>query len=69
MVISDDGEFVGREAVLAPNQEVAEVAASDESLRALELILEPDDLAIRDAETPVHAVGLGRVAAVCERWT
>ena len=53
MVVSDDGEFVGREAVLPPDEEVAEVTSGDERLRALERIDEGDGLAVGYAEAPV----------------
>ena len=53
MIVGDDGEFVGLEAVLPPYQEVAEVASGDERLRALERIDERDGLAIGYAEAPV----------------
>jgi hypothetical protein len=63
MVVGDDGEFVGREAVLAPHEEVAEVTSGDERLRALERIDERDGLAVGDAEAPVGRAGFTGVPA------
>ena len=67
MVVGDDGEFVGREAVLPPDEEITEVATGDEGLRALERIDERDGLAIRDAEAPVRLAGFAGLASGAER--
>ena len=69
MVVGDDGEFVGGEAVLTPDEEVAEISASHERLWALERIDEGDGLAIRDAEAPVGRTGFTSLAASVEGRT
>ena len=54
-VVGHAGELVGREIVMAPDDEVAKVAASDEGLSAEGEILEMDCLTIGYAEAPVDA--------------
>jgi hypothetical protein len=63
MVVGDHGEFVGGEAVFAPDKEVAEVASSHERLRALERIDKGDGLAVGHAEAPVGRAGSASFAA------
>ena len=62
MVVGADREFVGGEAVLPPDQEVAEVTSGDERLRALERIDERDGLAVMDAEAPVGLAGFASLS-------
>ena len=63
MVVGDDSEFIGGEAVLPPDEEVAEVTSGDERLRALERIDERDGLAVGDAEAPVGRARFASLAA------
>jgi hypothetical protein len=67
VVVGHDGEFIRGEAVLPPDEEIAEVASGDEHLRALEGVDERDGLAIRHAEAPVGGAGLAGLASGAER--
>ena len=69
MVVGDDGEFVGGEAVLTPDEEVAEIPASHERLRALERIDKGDGLAVGHAEAPVGRTWFVSLAASAEGRT
>ena len=63
MVVGDHGEFVGGEAVFAPDKEVAEIASGDERLRALERIDERDGLTGGHTKAPVGRTGLAGFTA------
>ncbi len=58
VVIDDAGELVAGQAVAPPDDEVAEVNAAGEGLRAEVLVVEGDDFAVRNAEAPVEVVGV-----------
>src|SRR4051812_8616365 len=56
-VIDDHGELVGGNIVSSPDEEVAEIASGDETLRTEVLVVEAYYFAIRHAESPVHSCG------------
>ena len=58
-IIHNDGELIGRDAVVAPDYEISEIFPSHKSLRAEMAIEERDGLAVRDAKAPVVAKGRG----------
>ena len=62
MVVRDNRELIRRNVVTPPDNEVAEVASGNVSLRSEMLVNECDLLAIRDAKTPVHALGRFEIA-------
>ncbi len=67
MIVGDDREFVGREAVLTPDQEIAEVTSGDERLRSLKRVDEGDGRAIWHAEAPVRRARFAGLASGAER--
>ena len=69
LVVGDHGQFVRREAIAPPDQEVAEVAPRDERLRAAQGIGERDRLAVGHAKAPVLGAGLAGLATLAEGWT
>jgi hypothetical protein len=56
-VIDNYGELVRGNVVATPDEEVAEIAASDKILRSEMLIVEVDGFAVRHAESPVDTSG------------
>ena len=62
-VVGDAGQLITRNAVAAPDDEVAEVFAGDEALVAQVEIIEFDGFAVRDAKAPVG----GRRFLICRR--
>lgn len=69
-IVHDAGELIGRDIVVAPDDEVAEVFPGNELLRAEVGIVESDGLAIGNAKTPVEfAAGeLGFLQVAASAW-
>jgi hypothetical protein len=55
MVVRDASELVGREIIVTPNDEIAEVTSGGERLRAESEVMEADGFAVRNTEAPIHA--------------
>jgi len=58
-VVHDAGQLVGGDFGVAPDDEVAEVSAGDELLRAEVLVHKEDHLAVGHAEAPVDSMAGG----------
>jgi hypothetical protein len=52
-IVNDDGELIGGQVVLTPDDEIAEVLAGDELLWAEMTVGEGDGLPVGDVESPV----------------
>ncbi len=62
VIVGDDRQLVRRKSILAPNDEVAEVAAGDALDAAHSQIGEDDRLLVGHAEPPIHSAGLALIA-------
>ena len=56
-VIHHNGELIGRDVVVPPDNEISEIIPGNKPLRAEMAIRESDDLAVRDAKAPVATNG------------
>ncbi len=62
VIVGDDGQLVGRKTVLAPDDEVAEVATGNALDAAGASIDKRDCLSVGDAKAPIHGAGIGGFA-------
>jgi hypothetical protein len=67
-IVDDNGELIGGEVIVTPNDEIPEIAAGDEMLWAKSKIDEGNGFAIRNLKTPIDRGGitvLNKIAFCC----